>query len=58
MKIVSEHINKLVAIGKRYGAIPLRLFGGVVERQGDTRDIDLACDAIQGWKLYKYASRL
>ena len=44
MKIVSEHINKIVAIGKRYGATRLILFGGVVERPEDTRDIDLACD--------------
>ena len=58
MKIANEHINKIVAIGKRYGATRLILFGGVVTRSENTRDIDLACDGIQGWKLYEFAARL
>ena len=58
MKIVSEHIDKIVAIGKRYGATRLILFGGVVARSENTRDVDLACDGIQGWKLYEFAARL
>jgi len=43
MKIVTEHIDKIVAIGKRYGATRLILFGG---------------DGIPGWKLYEFAARL
>lgn len=58
MKIASEHIDKIVEIGKKYGATRLILFGGVVERPEDTRDIDLACDGIQGWKFYEFAARL
>lgn len=58
MKIASEHIDKIIAIGKRYGATRLILFGGVVEKPEDTRDVDLACDGIPGWKLYEFAARL
>ena len=58
MKIASEHIDMIVAIGKRYGATRLILFGGVVARSENTRVVDLACDGIQGWKLYEFAARL
>lgn len=58
MKISSKHIDLIVAMGQRYGATRLILFGGGVERPEDTRDIDLACDGVPGWKLYEFAAKL
>jgi len=51
-------IEKIIAFAKKYGATRLILFGGALERPEDARDIDIACDGIQGWKLYEMAARL
>ncbi|MBI5970436.1 MAG: DNA polymerase III subunit beta [Deltaproteobacteria bacterium] len=51
-------IEKIVDFAKRYGATRLILFGSALERPEDARDIDIACDGIQGWKLYEMAARL
>ena len=58
MKILREHIDMIVAMGRQYGATRLILFGGVVERPEETKDIDLACDGISGWKLYEFSAKL
>lgn len=51
-------IEKIVDFAKSYGATRLILFGSALERPEEARDIDIACDGIQGWKLYKMAARL
>lgn len=58
MTINQTVIKKIVDIAKMYGATRLVLFGSALERPEDARDIDIACDGIQGWKLYKMAARL
>ncbi len=51
-------IEKIIDFAKKYGATRLILFGSALERPEDARDIDIACDGIQGWKLYEMAARL
>ena len=34
------------------------LFGSALDKPENARDIDIACDGIQGWKLYEMAARL
>lgn len=58
MTINQAVIKKIVDLAKQYGATRLVLFGSALERPEDARDIDIACDGIQGWKLYEMAARL
>lgn len=58
MPITQEHIEKIVALAKSYGAVRLILFGGVLESPEDARDIDIACDGVSGWNLYSLAARI
>lgn len=58
MTIDQTVIKKIVDFAKQYGVTRLILFGSALERPEDARDIDIACDGIQGWKLYEMAARL
>lgn len=53
-----ELIDKIIGFAKSYGATRLILFGSALERPEDARDIDVACDGIDGWKLYEMTARL
>ncbi len=54
----SEILDKIISISKGYGAKRLILFGGYAENSADAHDIDIACEGIQGWKLYEFAGRV
>lgn len=58
MAITQEQIDKVISFAKLYGATRLILFGSSLEAPDKARDIDLACDGIQGWKLYEFAAKL
>lgn len=58
MAITEEQINKCISLAKEFGANKLILFGSVLEEPGTANDIDLACDGINGWKLYEFGARL
>jgi len=58
MAINQPQIEKLIFLAKSYGATRLILFGSALESPSTARDLDLACDGIQGWKLYALAARL
>ncbi len=58
MGINKENIDRIIALAKSYGATRLILFGSTVDRPMKARDLDLACDGISGWDLYKFAARL
>lgn len=58
MKTDSTVIDKIIAVAKEYGATRLILFGSYAETPDKAHDLDLACDGIQGWKLYEFAGRL
>ncbi len=58
MTINQTLIEKIIDFAKRYGATRLILFGSALDKPEDARDIDIACDGIQGWKLYEMAARL
>ncbi len=49
---------KVVDLARSYGAKRLILFGSALDRSHDARDIDLACDGIEGWAIYGFAARL
>ena len=58
MAIDRALIDRIIALAKTYGATRLILFGSATETPMEARDIDLACDGIPGWGLYKFAARL
>ncbi|HLG29421.1 MAG TPA: nucleotidyltransferase domain-containing protein [Candidatus Brocadiales bacterium] len=58
MGITEKQIEKSVAIAKAYGVKRLILFGSALEEPERARDIDLACDGIDGWKLFEFGGRL
>ncbi len=45
-------------MAKAYGATRLILFGSALDVPEQSRDIDLACDGIPGWKIYEFAAKL
>ena len=58
MPIAQAQIDKIIRIAQIYGATKLILFGSSLERAQSSRDIDLACDGVPGWKLYELAARI
>lgn len=58
MSITKTQIERIITLAKAYGATRLFLFGSAAKAHTESRDIDLACDGISGWKLYELAARL
>ncbi|MFQ5640987.1 MAG: nucleotidyltransferase family protein [bacterium] len=51
-------IEKCIALARKYGATKLILFGSASKDPGHANDIDLACDGIEGWKLFEFGAEL
>lgn len=58
MAVTQAHIEKITSIAKSFGANRLILFGSAVEEPENAHDIDIACDGVQGWKLFELAAKL
>ena len=58
MAIKQEQLNQAVALAKAYGATRLILFGSGARGRENIRDLDLACDGVDGWKLYELGAEL
>ena len=58
MAVSEQHIEKSIAVAKEYGISRLILFGSALEQPEQARDIDLACDGLEGLKLFEFAGRL
>ncbi len=54
----SSIIDRIIKISKDYGANCLILFGSYAETPSNARDIDIACDGIEGWKIYEFAGQI
>lgn len=54
----SNQIKRIIELAKSYGATRLILFGSSVNEASQPQDVDLACDGIEGWKLYEFGARL
>ncbi len=57
-KIDANMIERIINLAKNYGATRLILFGSYLESPSTARDLDIACDGIEGWKLYEFAGRV
>lgn len=58
MAIRSQQIEKAIALAKTFGATRLILFGSVLADPEQARDLDLACDGVDGWELYRLGARI
>lgn len=58
MAITQAQIERIIILARLYGVTRLILFGSAANADVEARDIDLACDGVQGWKLYELAARL
>lgn len=58
MQTKANIIERIITVAKEYGATRLILFGSYADNPSEAHDIDLACDGIQGWKLYEFAGHL
>lgn len=55
MKFDEERIKE---IAREYGAKRLILFGSAANNPDNARDIDLACEGIEGWKIFEFGAQL
>lgn len=58
MAITQTDIRKVVDILKSYGATKAILFGSAVYDPERARDIDIACDGVQGWRFFELGAKL
>jgi predicted nucleotidyltransferase len=58
MSIHQEQLDRAIAIAISYGATRLILFGSAAIKPDEARDLDLACDGVEGWEFYELVARL
>jgi predicted nucleotidyltransferase len=58
MPIDESQIERCKAIAREFGVKRLILFGSALETPATARDIDLACDGVDGWRFFELAARL
>lgn len=58
MPVTQDQIDRIIDVAKKYGATRLILFGSAVDMPEEARDIDIACNGVEGWKLYEFAAKL
>ena len=58
MAVNDTQFKRIMELAKSYGATRLILFGSTVDNPDTAHDIDLACDGVDGWKLFEFAARL
>jgi predicted nucleotidyltransferase len=58
MSIRQDQLDRAVELARTYGATRLILFGSALERPAEANDLDLACDGVEGWKLFELGARM
>ena len=58
MTVTSEQLGRIVDLAKQHGATRLILFGSAAQTPHEARDIDLGCDGIEGWGLFRFAGEV
>ena len=51
-------IDRSVEIARAFGVTKLVLFGSAAESPSTARDVDLACEGLSGWDLYRLGAKL
>ena len=58
MAVLQSDIENAVACLREAGASRVILFGSAVQSLENARDLDLACDGVDGWKFFQVSARL
>ncbi len=58
MAVNQRQIDRAVSISKKFGATQIILFGSTLDKSTEANDLDLACDGVSGWNLYKLGAEL
>ncbi len=58
MPVEQWHLERAVQIARGFGATRVVLFGSAVESPETARDLDIACEGVHGWDLFRLAARL
>lgn len=58
MALQQAQLDRAVAMARAFGATRLILFGSALHGLDHARDLDLACDGVDGWKLYELGAQL
>jgi predicted nucleotidyltransferase len=58
MPVTQAEIERAVASLREAGATRVILFGSALDCPEKARDLDLACDGIEGWKFFEVGARL
>ena len=58
MSIAKEQIERCVDVARQFGAKRLVLFGSAAESPDTARDLDLACEGVEGWRFFEFGARL
>ncbi len=58
MSIDSSQIDCCVNIAHKFGAKKLILFGSAVESPETARDLDIACDGVDGWGIFELGAQI
>ena len=58
MTIQQKQLDRAIKIAETFGATRLILFGSAAADPEKAKDIDLACDGVEGWKIFELGARL
>ena len=55
---MSRTIDRCVEIARAFGVTKLILFGSALESPETAADMDVACDGLNGWDLFRFGAKL
>ena len=58
MPVMKSVLDRCAVIAREFGATRLILFGSAAESPETARDLDLACEGVEGWDLFRFAAKL
>lgn len=58
MSVDQEKVERCIALAREFGAKRLILFGSALKEPDTARDVDLACEGIEGWDIFRLGARL
>lgn len=58
MIINDQVLTRVVEISKSFGVSRLILFGSALDTPDIADDLDLACEGVEGWKLYELGATI
>ena len=58
MSIPPSLIDRCIATARQFGVRRLILFGSALDAPETARDVDLACEGVEGWDVFRLGARL